>query len=198
MHIITGMLIAGLMQLKRGEGIGGLNLAGLAKISLLPHLKTGPVRVEHAVPGRLRLRVPSLSDDESGAVRLGERLPGIAGVEAVHIHRETGSVLIHYRGDEVRPELLFAAVVRLLGFEDDIARPPRSLVTRELREMLGAVNRMVYDRTGGVLDLWSAVMILMAGLGVRKMWQSGLTQSLPSGFTLMWWALHSLAKTDPE
>jgi hypothetical protein len=84
----------------------------------------------------------------------------------------------------------------LLGLEDDIARPPRSLLTRELREMLGAVNRLVYDRTGGVLDLWSTVMILMAALGVRKMWQSGLAQSLPSGFTLMWWALNSLAKSE--
>jgi len=186
MHILTGLVIAGLARMQQTGGLKGL--------SLMPHLRTGPVRTEHASPGRLRLRVPSLPGNDAGAERLVERLPGVNGVDSVQVNRTTGSVLIHYRAEEVRPELLFAAVVRLMGLEEEIARPPKALVTRELRSMLSAANRVVYDRTGGLLDLWSAVMILLAAIGIRKMVTDGLARALPGGFTMVWWAMHALAR----
>jgi hypothetical protein len=100
-------------------------------------------------------------------------------------------VLIVYREDEVRPELLFAAVVRLLNLDAELQRTPQPAVTRELREILGSVNRMVYDRTGGLVDLWSAGLILLAAIGIRKLWTQGMG-AFPAGLTLVWWGLASL------
>jgi hypothetical protein len=60
-----------------------------------------------------------------------------------------------------------------------------------LREILGSVNRVVYDRTGGLLDLWSAALILLTAVGVQKLLVQGM-RAFPAGLTLVWWGLASL------
>ena len=134
----------------------------------MPMLRTGPVQTAHWMPGRVRLRVPSLAENAAGAALVREKLPTIQGVQSVKLNPATGSVLIVYREDEVRPELLFAAVVRLMNLDAELKRMPQPVVTRELREILGSVNRMVYDRTGGLIDLWSAGLILLAAIGIQR------------------------------
>ena len=145
MHILTGFLLAGLLGKNK-----------FRRRTLMPMLRTGPVQTAHWMPGRVRLRVPSLAENGAGAAMVREKLPTIQGVQSVKLNPATGSVLIVYREDEVRPELLFAAVVRLMNLDAELKRTPQPVVTRELREILGSVNRMVYDRTGGLIDLWSA------------------------------------------
>jgi hypothetical protein len=76
------------------------------KPSLLRMLRTGPVQTVHAIPGRVRFRVPSLVGDPSVAGNLRERLSSVEGVREVDVNPATGSVLIQYRGGIVRPELL--------------------------------------------------------------------------------------------
>ena len=102
MHIITGMVVAALL----GKG---------KTPSLLPFLKTGPVRVDHSMPGRVRFRVPALGEGRSETALLREKLPTLDGVKGVEVSEETGSILVRFTEDRVKPELLFAAVVRLLG-----------------------------------------------------------------------------------
>ena len=122
---------------------------------------------------------------------LQEKLPTLAGVRFLQINPATGSVLIVYRDDEVRPELLFAAVVRLLNLDAELKRTPQPLVTRELREILTSANRIVYDRTGGLIDLWSAALILLAAIGIQKLIVNGV-RAFPAGLTLVWWGMASL------
>ena len=178
MHILTGMLLAGILGRKRG-------------VSVLPRLRTGPVQTVHYLPGRVRFRVPSLVDDSSQAESLRDRLGTLEGVARVDVVPASGSVLIEYREKIVRPELLFAATVRLLGLEKEMARTPRPTVTREMRAVLDSLNRVVYDRTAGVLDFSSALLIVMAAIGVSKIAQQG-TAAMPGGFTLVWWGAHQL------
>ena len=120
-----------------------------------------------------------------------EKLPTIQGVQSVKLNPATGSVLIVYREDQVRPELLFAAVVRLMNLDAELKRIPEPVVTRELREILGSVNRMVYDQTGGLVDLWSAGLILLTAIGIQRLWAQGM-RAFPAGLTLVWWGLASL------
>ncbi len=178
MHIVTGMLIAGLLGKSK-------------KVSLLPMLRHGPVTTEHVLPGRVRFAVPSLKDDDSKADLLQEKLSTLEGVQKVEVTPVTGSVLIDYRDGIVQPELLFAAVVRLLGLEKDLQKTPRPKLVKELRSMLDSLNRVVYDRTGGLLDFTSALLILLAAVGVKKMIADG-AKSVPAGFTLLWWGAHHL------
>jgi hypothetical protein len=50
---------------------------------------------------------------------------------------------------------------------------------------------VVYDRTSGVLDFSSALLILMAAVGLSKVIQQGAA-AMPTGFTLVWWGAHQL------
>jgi hypothetical protein len=180
MHILTGFLLAGLLGKNK-----------FRRRTLMPMLRTGPVQTAHWLPGRVRLRVPSLAENGTGAARMREKLPAIQGVQSVQLNPATGSVLIEYRDGEVRPELLFAAVVRLMNLDNELKRLPQPIVTRELRELLGSVNRMVYDRTGGLVDLWSAGLILLAAIGIQRLFVQGM-RAFPAGLTLVWWGLASL------
>ena len=178
MHIITGMLIAGLL----GKG---------KKASLLPMLRHGPVRTDHAMPGRVRFSVPSLKEDSSTRSFVKEKLSTVEGVSLVEVSPVTGSVLIRYREGLVQPELLYAAVVRLAGLEKELQKTPRPKVVKELRSFLDSLNRVVYDRTGGLLNFTSALLILLAAVGIRKIASDG-SKAMPAGFTLLWWGIHHL------
>jgi copper chaperone CopZ len=178
MHIITGMLIAGLL----GKGKAG---------SLLPMLQSGPVQTAHATRGRVRFRVPSLSDSRPDAELIREKLPTLEGVESVDVNPATGSVLVRYREDQVRPDLLFAAIVRLLGLEEELVQTPSPAVVKELRSMMDSLNRVVYDRTGGLLDFASALLIALAAIGMTKLFVDR-KNAMPAGFTMLWWGLHQL------
>jgi hypothetical protein len=180
MHIITGLILAGLARRTKNHSQ-----------PLVAAFRTGPVQTAHCLPGRVRFRVPSLVDNSDGPQRLTEKLPAIRGVKSVEVNHTTGSVLIAYREEEVTPELLFAAVVRLLGLDEDVKRPPLPAVTREFRAVTDSLNRAVYARTGGLLDLQSAVLILLAAVGIRKLATEGYG-AMPAGLTLVWWAANSL------
>jgi hypothetical protein len=186
MHILTGFLLAGLLGKNK-----------LRHRTVMPMLRTGPVQTAHFVPGRVRLRVPSLAENSAGAARVLEKLPAIGGVQSVTLNPATCSVLIVYREDEVRPELLFAAVVRLMNLDAEFKRMPQPVVTRELREMLSSANRMVYDRTGGLIDLWSAALILLAAIGIQRLLTQGM-RAFPAGLTLLWWGVASLVLGDRQ
>ena len=178
MHLITGMLLARILGRKRG-------------ISILPLLRTGPIQTVHQLPGRIRFRIPCLTHEQSRASDLAVRLGKLDGVEQIEVTPTTGSLLIGYRPDQVRPELLFAALVRLLGLEEELAHPPQPVVVRELRTVLQSLNRAVYDRTSGLLDFSSALLILMAAAGVKKVIREG-SSAMPPGFALLWWGAHQL------
>ena len=177
MHILTGFLLAGLLGKNK-----------FRRRTLMPMFRTGPVQTAHFVPGRVRFRVPSLSENSAGAALVREKMPTIQGVQSVRLNPSTGSVLIVYRQEEVQPELLFAAVVRLMHLDEELKRMPQPAVTRELREILHSANRAVYDRTGGLIDLWSAVLILLAAIGVQRVLAQGM-RAFPAGLVLVWWGL---------
>ena len=180
MHILTGFLLAGLLGKNKSR-----------RRTLMPMFRTGPVQTAHWIPGRVRLRVPSLAKNRTGAALVQEKLPAIQGVQSVKLDPASGSILIVYREDQVRPELLFAAVVRLMGLDAELKRTPEPVVTRELREILGSANRMVYDQAGGLIDLWSAGLILLTAVGIQRVWTQGM-RAFPAGLTLVWWGMASL------
>ncbi len=182
MHIITGLLFAGLMGKKKG---------GLSP--LMPRWSAGPLRTVHALPGRVRFVASPLEGNEKARSVLMEKLPRIEGVESVEVNPVSGSVLIRFQDDLVKPELLFAALVRLLGLEAELDKPPESVLSRELRVVGDSLNRAVHAKTGGLLDLWSAVLILLAAVGTRKLIQQGMG-AFPAGFTLVWWAANDLLR----
>jgi hypothetical protein len=185
MHVLTGMLVASLL---RGKG---KLLRGKGKFSALAMLKTGPVQTAHLTNGRVRFRVPSLVDAPVQAQMLCEKLRPLDGINGVTACPTTGSVVISFDQRRVEPGLLFAAVMKLLGFDQQLNRTPRPAVVRELRSVMGCLDRAVYDRTNGLLDFSSAFWILLTAIGARKVIRQGVS-AMPAGATLIWWGIHQL------
>ena len=77
------------------------------------------------------------------------------------------------------------------SLEEEMERPLRPIVVRELRTILNSLNRIVYDRTSGVLDFSSALLILMAAMGIKEIVRHGAA-AMPPGFALLWWGAHQL------
>lgn len=185
MHIITGIVLAALA----GKKMNGKDHPQVR----IPRFTTGPVQTIHAIPGRLRFRVPSLTEDVAGCKQVVKQLPQIQGVEKVAVTPLTGSVLIQYKVGEVEPEFLFAALVKLLDLEDEMDAPCRPALAAELRTMGESLNRAVYERTGGLVDLWTAMMIVLAGVGIHQMIRNP-ARAFPAGFTLVWWGINSMRR----
>ncbi len=135
------------------------------------------------MPGRVRFRAPRLVGRQHEGEELKRRLAHLNGVKEVEVSSISGSVCLRFAEDRLKPELLLAAIIRLLGLERQLERAPRSWVARELQETGDALNRALYERTGGVIDFYTAMPLLLAVLGVRN-----IVAGRVFGWPLLWWA----------
>lgn len=189
MHIITGLVMAHLFKKHKDEKT---TTAENSSEPVEPLLRLHePVRTEHMLPGRVRFRVPNLCNDTASGERLVGTLERVASVENVSVNNITGSVLIHYDPGEINAALLVAAIIKILGMEEQLERVPVSRLQREVRQVSKALNRALYDKTNGILDLKTAIFLSLAALGTAKLWQQH-SLALPAGFTLLWWAGNGL------
>ena len=179
MHIMTGLLLASLFGRKSGPD--------------RPPLPTFPGVLEtvHVLPGRIRLRTPRLVRRPREAEALQHRLARLAGVHDVAVNPLSGSICVRFAPDRVRPELLFGAVIRLLGLERELQRRPRSRIGQGIRDGGDALNRALHSQTGGLLDLWTAVPLALTGLAMRN-----IATGQPYGWPMLWWAYRSLFSPD--
>jgi hypothetical protein len=98
----------------------------------------------------------------------------------------SGSVLVHFAPDRVKPDMLLGAAIRLLGLERDVQRPLPSFVGEGIRQAGESLNHAVYEQTGGVVDLWTSVTLLLVAAGVQQ-----LAAGNQFGWPLLWWAYRS-------
>jgi hypothetical protein len=184
-HLITGFILAGLLGKKKNQ-----KHSPLLKIS-------GPIQTSHVLPGRVRFHVSSLKNDDNKTNLIKEQLPKIEGVDSVQVNKTSGSVLFRFNKEKIKPELLCAALIRLLELEKELEKTPKPILTKELSEMGTALNRAVFEKTGGIIDLWTAVPILLIIFGFRRILTDRATM-WPTGFTMLWWAYNSLFRTQGE
>lgn len=181
MHLITGLILAGMMSKKKSR-------------KTLPFMYLrGPIETAHYLPGRLRLRVSPLVANDSARKALEEHLPKIQGVSQVSANTVSGSVLIVYKHSVLQPEILFTAVAGILGLQHELEKTPPSRVGREIGDVAESVNRAVYDATHGIIDLWTGVPLILILLAVRGLWTGG-TAKASNPYTLLWWAYVSLLR----
>lgn len=153
----------------------------------------GPIETVSNLPGRVRFRTETLIGNEQAEAATVENLPKIPGVQSVQVNVTSGSVLILYDPEELSPELLLTAMLKLLGLEEEFLRTPEPAVARELRNIGESLNRTVYEVTGGLVDLRTAILITLAAGGMYKLGRDSL-RAFPAGFTLLWWAYTSLLR----
>ncbi len=164
------------------------------------------VKVVHAMPGRVRLKVDKVKGNpafaEKAQARLGQ-LPGIKQVEAKPL---TGSVLIYYDAaallaegalaaltdgfSELFPEMGAAAMN--LGLESMIghlATGEKTLSSSNLMKSLGNINTEVARITGGY-DLKLLIPMTLLFFGVRSLWTSKKV-TFPAWYDYAWFAFAS-------
>jgi hypothetical protein len=158
------------------------------------------VTVVHALPGRLRLKVPRVKGDAAFARRVEERfraVPALLEVTAVPL---TGSVVVHYDPQaitspaallalseavtELFPGLDLTELPRLLTLEESTATAPTSSLAAGLVGLFSQLNSQVSAATGGLIDLKMLLPLSLFGLGVRAL----LTDSKlrPSWYDYFW------------
>ena len=189
MHIITGLLLAKLLK-ARNSKIQEQNASPLFNMP-------GVITLVHALPGRCRFRLPVLIGQAEASNKLVQRLQEIDGVTSVSTSPAVGSILLAYDVDKLSPEVLAAAMVRLLGLERAFSGKVEASLGRELREWAKSLNVAVYQKTGGVLDLRTALMLGLVAIAIKKaIAQRSL--ALPASFTLLWWAGTGLLREDGQ
>jgi Heavy metal associated domain 2 len=173
MHLVTAAVLTALFR-KRAAGHEGLpSFAGV-------------METVHVLPGRLRLRAPALIGRRAAAEQLKKSLARLEGVRDVEVSSVSGSVLFRFAPDEVTPDLLLGAAIRLLGLEKDIERTPPSQIGEGIRNAGQSLNHAIYQQTDGVIDLWTSITLLLVVSGIRQ-----LAAGNPFGWPLLWWAYRS-------
>lgn len=184
--------------------------AGLSGPAALPQ-----ALVEHELPGRLRLRVPSRRGDRPFFEAVSERIAGLAGVRRVRANPLTGSLLVEHATSAAA----IAALAREHGSFDLIApgalpaprevpaapaRPavlpdPLSLAAAGLAgagayqlargRVLGSASENLWNAYGAYAVLkqpWTAVVLVGFGL-----YQLAAGQGLGSAVSLFLYALNA-------
>jgi copper chaperone CopZ len=180
-HIITGAIIAALLGNKSKTKVPRSAILNLQ----------GPIYTSHLLPGRVRFHIPILKNNDHQIAKIKENLEKIKGIQSVEANRSTGSILLYFDEAQIKADLLAAALIRLLGLEKELEKTPQPVIPREIRQVGTSLNRAVYDKTGGFIDLWSAIPLLLIVLGGRKL-LADRALSTPTAMTLLWWGYNSL------
>ena len=179
MHIITGMLLSMLMKSGNKD-----------KKPLLLQIRW-PIRTLHLLPGRVRFQIPLMVGREEELKAATTQIAKISGVKWVDYNKISGSVLIYYEEGVLQADLLFTALIRLLGLEEELQKAPASYLNNEIRAVIESLNQVVYGKTNGIIDLYTAIPILLVIVGVSQIVKNK-SNMLPTGLTMLWWAYNSL------
>ena len=151
----------------------------------------GVLEVVHALPGRLRLRIPSLAGRPRALADFETSLKRLDGIASVSTNATLGTALVRYDAAKLSPSLVVAAATH--GFDFEAAqRRQRSLVGGELRAIHYAVNQAVLKRSGGLVDLPALMTVLLVVTFVRGLLGRGGAKFSP--LAVVWWLHQSLTK----
>lgn len=142
----------------------------------------------HAVPGRVRYRIPERRGDETFFARVREVLADTPGVRAVEVNPLTAAVLLRFDGGL---EGILTAVHAAGLFRVGRA-VPRSLRAEAAAGLKGMDHNLALI-SAGRLDVDSALMFALMGLAVHQAFKG---QLLAPASTLFWYALTLLRRSD--
>jgi hypothetical protein len=161
------------------------------------------IRLVHATPGRIRLKVARAREDQALANQLHQRLVSLPGVQSVTVNSLTGSVLIRYQAEGVDPQDLQRTFAEPLSAlfpggppVDFSSRSPEagglasqiSPLGEQIRTFFGTLNTNVSHLTKGSADLKALVPLTLFVLGVRGLLTSD-RPSVPAWYDFLWFAL---------
>lgn len=152
---------------------------------------SGVLEVVHALPGRMRLRMPSLRARARALAEFATSLKRLEGIQDVTVNPVLGTALVRYDAAKLTPSLVVAAATHGFDFETAV-RNHQSLVGGELRALHYAFNQAIMQRTGGVLDLPALMTVLLIVTFVRGITGRGGPKVSP--LAVLWWLHRSFSR----
>ena len=164
------------------------------------------LKVVHALPGRVRLKVARVKGNPALARQAQEKLAKVPGIRQVEAKSGTGSLLIHYDLDdlfstasleilsatlgELFPEIEIATLMAgLMSLTENPGAGTGSAIAAGITDTFGAINTGLGKITGG-LDLKLLAPLALIFLGLRGLWTSEKFTS-PSWSNLLWFGFAS-------
>lgn len=138
--------------------------------------------VAHALPGRVRLQIPSKRGDARYFARLRDELASVPGVLGLRVNPRAGSALITHAGASA-PRWREVASARKLFSVSDTNYEPKALwqrVSSGMETMDARLKRM----TRGDIDLRSILFLALVIMGIR---QAAKQQVMAPALTLLWY-----------
>jgi hypothetical protein len=164
------------------------------------------LKVVHALPGRVRLKVAKVKGNPVLARQVEEKLAQVPGIRQVEVKPVTGSLLVHYDTDhlfslasmeilsvtlgELFPEIEVASLATgLASLAGNPGPGTGSAIAEHITDSFGTINTGIGKITGG-LDLKLLVPLALIFLGLRGLWTSKKVSS-PSWSNLLWFGFAS-------
>ncbi|MEW6379226.1 MAG: HMA2 domain-containing protein [bacterium] len=169
----------------------------------------GEIRAVHAIPGRVRFKVPRIKQDPAFEARIRDRLSAIKSIQRVEVNPVTGSVLLLYDPQEIRlPGSLFPLLsaftslfpeVNLEQLKTSLASPGVSSgsdvpLASKISECSGALNERL-KKVGGA-DLKIILPITLFGLGVRSLMVAE-SIPVPAWYDFLWFSFGTFFMLNP-
>jgi hypothetical protein len=172
-------------------------------------MESGGIRVVHAIPGRVRVKIAGLKENPALVRDVQGHLSAVQGIQRVEVNPITGSVLILYDRTAFEPLdslLSLAACLSPLFPDLDFNRLEDWLTSENadgnalslaerLASFFGGLNAKVSETTGGV-DLKFLLPLALFLLGVRAVSVSG-KGVLPTWYDLLWFAFGTFFMLNP-
>jgi len=171
----------------------------------------GGIRIVHAIPGRVRLKVAQVRKNPTLASEIQTRLAATPSISQVEVNPLTGSVLMLYEAqDAASPDALRALAEPLAalfpGFDlkDSVARQPSATdgagaapsLASDVASFFAALNSEVKQMTGGNADLRILLPLTLFLFGVGGVLMSEKLP-LPTWYDLLWFSLGTFFMLNP-
>jgi Heavy metal associated domain 2 len=169
----------------------------------------GGIKIVHAIPGRVRVKLSRLKENPALVREIQERLPAVQGIQRVEVNPVTGSVLVVYDRTELESLDSLLSLAEWFGplfpdfelseLEDWLAsangNAAETPLTERLSAVFGSLNAKVGETTGGV-DLKLLLPLTLFLLGVRGMLVAG-KGVFPAWYDLLWFAFGTFFMLNP-
>jgi Heavy metal associated domain 2 len=169
----------------------------------------GSIKVVHAIPGRVRVKISRLKENPALAWEVQERLSAVQGIQQVEVNPITGSVLVLYDRTAVEsldsvlslaswfsplfPDLEFSELEDwLTSANGDGNTTP---FAERLATFCGSLNTKVSETTGGI-DLKLLLPLTLFLLGMRAVLVAG-KGVFPTWYDLLWFAFGTFFMLNP-
>jgi Heavy metal associated domain 2 len=168
------------------------------------------IRVVHAIPGRVRLKIIYLRDNPELAREIRARLAGVQGIRRIEANPLTGSLLVLYDPEEITsleslltlsgtlipvlPGLDLGDIAKWLEPSGNEADSNPSLAGG-ISAALGALNTRVGKATGGI-DLKLLLPLTLFMLGIKGLLVASKVP-FPAWYDLLWFAFGTYFMLNP-